>query len=190
MLAGQLSPEELTSIEVEISGEVNENPTAPITVQALKGFLSQLWGESVNEVSAPALAKERGIAVVETHRGETAEFTSSVALKIKGKTDLVVEGTVFGRREPRIVRVNEFDIEAVPAGHLIAIHNQDIPGVVGRVGTSLGTAGVNIARIHLSRDRDRKEAFSLINVDSAPEPALLGELGKINGVLGVKHIVL
>src|SRR5712664_4148108 len=190
MLAGQLSPEELTSIEVEISGEVNENPTAPITVQALKGFLSQLWGESVNEVSAPALAKERGIAVVETHRGETAEFTSSVALKVKGKTDLVVEGTVFGRREPRIVRVNEFDIEAVPAGHLIAIHNQDIPGVVGRVGTSLGTAGVNIARIHLSRDRDRKEAFSLINVDSAPEPALLGELGKINGVLGVKHIVL
>lgn len=190
MLAGQLSPEELTSIEVEISGEVNQNPTASITVQALKGFLSQLWGESVNEVSAPALAKERGIAVVETHRGETAEFTSSVALKVKGKTDLVVGGTVFGRREPRIVRVNEFDIEAVPAGHLIAIHNQDIPGVVGRVGTSLGMAGVNIARIHLSRGRDRKEAFSLINVDSAPEPALLGELGKINGVLGVKHIVL
>jgi len=190
MLAGQLSPEELTSVEVEISGEVNQNPTAPITVQALKGLLSQLWGEAVNEVSAPALAKERGIAVIESHRGETADFTSSVALKVKGKTNLLIEGTVFGRREPRIVRVNDFDIEAVPAGHLIAIHNQDIPGVVGRVGTLLGAAGVNIARIHLSRERERKQAFSLINVDSAPDGALLEELGKIHGVLAVKHILL
>jgi D-3-phosphoglycerate dehydrogenase/(S)-sulfolactate dehydrogenase len=189
-LAGQLDPEGVTTIEVEVSGDVNEHPISPITIQALKGLLSQVWGESVNEVSAPALAKERGIEVVERRRGDTKDFASTLTVRVRGKTDVVVEGTVFGRRDPRIVKVNQFDIEAVPTGHLIAIHNRDIPGVVGRVGTLLGDSAVNIGRLHLSRDRERSEAFSLINVDSAPPPHVLDGLRKLSGVLSVRHIVL
>jgi len=109
---------------------------------------------------------------------------------VKGKAELTVQGTLFGRREPRIVRVNRFDVEAVPSGHLIALHNEDVPGVVGRVGTLLGDAGVNIGRIHLSRDTEGREAFSLINIDSAPAVSVLEGLHQLRGVLGVKHIVL
>jgi len=189
-LAGQLSPEGVTSVEVVTAGEINQHPSRPIVVQALKGLLAQMWGEAVNEVSAPALAKERGIKVTEVKHGQLADFASSVALKVHGKTDISVEGTVFGRRDPRIVRVNQFDIEAVPAGHLIALHNKDVPGVVGKVGTVIGTAGVNIGRIHLSRVQERGEAFSLINVDSAPPPAMLEALRAVPGILSVRHVQL
>jgi D-3-phosphoglycerate dehydrogenase/(S)-sulfolactate dehydrogenase len=147
-------------------------------------------GESVNEVNAPVLAKERGIRVLEQRSADHANFASSVLLKVTGKSEVVVEGTLFGRRDPRIVRVNHFELEAVPEGHLVALHNQDVPGVVGKIGTALGEAGVNIGRIHLSRDKASNEAFSLINIDSEPSPRLLDVLRGINGVKTVRKISL
>lgn len=188
--AGQLSPEGVTAVHVSIAGELNQHPIKPITVQALKGLLSQVWGEAVNEVSAPILAKERNIRVLEERRTQDENFTSSLMLRVRGKSDLVLEGTVFGRREPRIVRLNQFQLEAVPSGHLIAIHNKDVPGVVGRMGTLLGDSGVNIGRIHLSRDKERGEALSLINIDSAPSSKILEDLRSIIGVQSVRHIHL
>ncbi|HZH03776.1 MAG TPA: phosphoglycerate dehydrogenase [Myxococcaceae bacterium] len=187
-LVGQLSPEGVTEVEVGVSGELTQQPSKPIVVQALKGLLGQVWGESVNEVNAPVLAKERGIAVVEQRRGSLENFASSVTLKVKGKTEVMVEGTLFGRHDPRIVRVNQFEIEAVPVGHLIAVHNRDVPGIVGKVGSLLGEAGVNIGRIHLSRHGN--EAFSLINVDSEPGAKVLESLRGIEGVKTVRHIRL
>src|SRR4051812_41903891 len=188
-LAGQLSPEGITSVEVAVSGEVGQHPMKPVVVQVLKGLLSQ-FSENVNEVNAPVFAKERGIQVIEQRRGEHESYTSSMAVTVRGKGTAAVEGTVFGRRDPRIVRVDQFDIEAVPQGHLIAIHNKDVPGVVGRVGTALGDGSVNIGRIHLSRDKDRGEAFSLINVDSEPSAKVLDALRAIPGVASVRHIRL
>jgi D-3-phosphoglycerate dehydrogenase len=190
-LAGHLSPEGVTAIEVSFCGEVGQQPIKPLTVQCLKGFLSRvLEGETVNEVSAPVFAKQRGIKVVEQRHGEHEDFASSITLRVKGKTELVVEGTLFGRRDPRIVRVDSFDIEAVPQGHLVAIHNKDVPGVVGKVGTLLGDAGVNIGRIHLSRNRQSGEAFSLINLDSEPAAKLLEQIKAIPGVQSARHIQL
>jgi len=189
-LAGQLCPEALTAIEVEARGDLNQHPIKPVTVQALKGVLSQICAETVNEVSAPALAKERGIEVIEQRRGEHQDFAASLTLRLRGKSEFSVEGTVFGRRHPRIVRVNQFDVEAVPFGHLIAIHNRDVPGVVGRVGTLLGDSGVNIGRIHLSRDREHGEAFSLINVDTPVPQSVLDGLRRLAGVLSVRQLSL
>ena len=189
-LAGQLSPQGVTAVDVAVAGDLNQQPVKPIVVQALKGLLTQLWGEPVNEVSAPALAKERGIKISELKSGEPEDFASSVSIKVKGKTELSVEGTLFGRRNPRIVRVNQFDLEAVPAGHLLLIHNKDVPGVVGKVGTLVGAAGVNIGRIHLSRDTENGEAFSLLNVDSAPPASLLEGLRAVQGILSVRHVQL
>jgi len=186
-LAGQLSPEGVTEVEVAVCGEVGQHPLRPVVIQVLKGLLSQ-FSENVNEVNAPVFAKERGIQVIEQRRGEHDDFTSSLGVTVRGKGQVAVEGTVFGRRDPRIVRVNQFDIEAVPEGHLIAIQNRDVPGVVGRVGTVLGDGSVNIGRLHLSRDRG--EAFSLINVDSEPSGEILEALRGIQGVRSVRHIRL
>jgi hypothetical protein len=189
-LAGQLAPEAVTAVEVQVGGEAGEHPLKPLTVQVLKGLLTQLWGESVNEVSAPALARERGIEILEQRKAVHEDYSSALTVKVKGKTELTVEGTVFGKRDPRIVRLNEFQIEAVPAGHLIAIHNQDVPGVLGRIGTTLGEAGVNIGRIHLSRTAAQRDAFSLINVDNEPTASLMDKIRGISGVTQARHIRL
>ena len=86
--------------------------------------------------------------------------------------------------------MNQFEIEAVPSGTLIAIHNRDVPGVVGKVGTLLGDEKVNIGQIHLSRDKERDEAFSLINIDSEPPARLIELLQAIPGVVSVRQIRL
>ncbi|MHB8872357.1 MAG: phosphoglycerate dehydrogenase [Myxococcaceae bacterium] len=189
-LAAQLGPEGVTSVEVTATGEIKDQPLKPMTVQALKGLLAQLWGEPVNEVSAPVLAKERGIEVVEQRRADHENFASAISVKVKGKNEILVEGTVFGRHDLRITRVNQFEIEAEPAGTLIAMLNQDVPGVVGRVGTLLGEEKVNIAGIHLARTEARGEAFSMINVDSEPPAKLVERLKATPGVLSARLIHL
>lgn len=189
-LAGQLGPEQVTGVEVTVAGELEKQPIKPITVQVLKGLLSRVLDETVNEVSAPPLAKERGISVLEQKMSEHEDYSSALSVRLKGKTEVLVEGTVFGRKEPRITRVDGFMIEAIPAGTLVAMENRDVPGVVGKVGTLLGSENVNIGRIHLSRNRVSGDAFALINLDSEPSPGLLKALEAIPGVKGVRRISL
>jgi D-3-phosphoglycerate dehydrogenase/(S)-sulfolactate dehydrogenase len=102
----------------------------------------------------------------------------------------VAAGTVFGKGDARIVRVNQYRLEAVPEGEIILFENDDSPGVVGNIGTVLGAAGVNIARISLSRDAERRSAFSLVNVDSEPTPLLLEKLRQLPHVRAVTPIRL
>jgi len=101
-----------------------------------------------------------------------------------------VAGTVFGRQELRVVRVNDFRLEAVPEGDIIMCENDDAPGVVGHVGTALGAAGVNIARIFLSRDAVRGRAFALYNVDAPPPAELLEQLRRLQHMRRVRAIAL
>ena len=189
-LAAQLGPEAVTQVEVAASGEIKDQPLKPITVQALKGFLAALWGEPVNEVNAPVLAKERGIEVIELRRADHTNFASALSVRVRGKGEVFVEGTVFGHRDLRVTHVNHFDIEAEPNGTLLAMLTQDVPGVVGRVGARLGEANVNIARIHLARAKAGAEAYSLVNVDAEPTPAVLEKLRATPGVLSVELVHL
>jgi D-3-phosphoglycerate dehydrogenase/(S)-sulfolactate dehydrogenase len=101
-----------------------------------------------------------------------------------------VAGTVYGKREARIVRVDGFRLEAVPEGNIIMCENDDAPGVVGNLGTALGKAGVNIARISLSRLEDKSRAFAFLNVDSQPSVEFLDGLRKLPHVRVVRAIVL
>jgi (S)-sulfolactate dehydrogenase len=188
-LAAQLAPGAVREVRVELAGELADVPHRPIISQVLKGILKHIVMEPVNEVSAPALAKERGLAVREERIAESHDFASLLTVELKGDDGgAVVAGTVFGRREQRVVRVNQFRLEAVPEGHIIVFENDDAPGVVGNLGTTLGQAGVNIARISLARDDDRSAAFSLVNVDSSPSAELLERLRRLPHVRWVKAL--
>ena len=101
-----------------------------------------------------------------------------------------VAGTVYGKREARLVRVNAFRVEAVPEGHVLLCENDDAPGVVGNLGTTLAAAGVNIARISLSRLDDRSRAFAFLNVDSPPSAELLEKVRRLPHVRSARAIVL
>ena len=183
------APEE---IEISYAGEVAQHPTAPLTAAVLKGVLSTFMVDSVNEVSAPALARERGLSVKETKTSETPDFASLVTLRLRCGKMLTTEvsGTIVGKREPRLVRVDGLDIEAVPEGFMIIVHNDDAPGVIGNIGQTLGEAKVNIAQFALARDQARGEALALVNVDSSAGADVLDKLRKLPNVRRVHQVKL
>ncbi len=190
-LAAQIAPDGVREVRVSCAGDVAEAPARPLTAAVLKGLLSHVEARPVNEVSAPGIARERGIAVREEQTAGQQDYASLVTVTVIGQAgEAVVAGTVFGRGDPRIVRVNQFRLDAVPEGNIILCVNDDSPGVVGHIGTVLGAAGVNIARISLSRAAAGAAAVSLLNVDSEPSPVVLDTLRAIPHVREVRRIRL
>ncbi len=190
-LAAQLAPETVEEVRVEYAGELASAPQKTLTALVLKGMLRRFLEFPVNEVNAPAVARERGMAVREESTAEAQDYVALLSVSVRGRGGTAaVAGTVFGKKEARIVRVNQFRLEAVPEGEIIICENDDSPGVVGNIGGALGAAGVNIARISLSRDEVRGAAVSLLNVDSAPGAEVLERLRQLPHVRAVRHIVL
>ncbi len=190
-LAAQIAPPSIHEVRLELAGELSRAPHRAISAQVLKGLLRHVLDQPVNEVSAPAIAKERGLVLREELDPEAHDYVSQLTVTLRGAGgEAAVAGTVFGRQELRIVRVNQFRLEAVPEGDIIMCENDDAPGVVGHIGMALGSAAVNIARIYLSRDAERRSAFSLINVDSAPSPEVLQTLRGLAHMRAVRSIHL
>ncbi|HZX93067.1 MAG TPA: phosphoglycerate dehydrogenase [Myxococcales bacterium] len=194
--AGQLSaqgacgaPEQ---VEIVYAGEVAQHPSAPLTAAVLKGVLGTFLAEPVNEVSAPALAKERGLGVTEVKTSDTSDFASLLTVRLRCGSGTVTEvaGTIVGKREPRLTRVGKFELEAIPEGAIVVLHNDDKPGVIGNVGRTLGEARVNIAQFALARDRRSGEALALVNVDGAVPPEVLERLRRLPDVRQADQVVL
>jgi D-3-phosphoglycerate dehydrogenase len=157
----------------------------------LKGILEPILEDvSVNYVNAPLIAKERGIKVVESKVTSTKDFRSLIEVTVKTpKQTRIVSGTIFGTKNPRIVKIDDFYLEAVPEGTILVIHNQDRPGVVGNVGTLLGKNNVNISRMQLGLGK-KGEAIAIYNVDQPAPAPLLEELAKLPNINSVKQVTL
>ena len=178
-------------VTVEYHGEVAQLPTAPITVAILKGLLNPILEDSVNYVNAPVVAKERGIELNETKRSDAGDFASLVVVELQvGDAVSRIAGTLFHRKEPRIVSIDDFFVEVVPEGAMLALSNTDRPGVIGTIGTFLGQHNVNISRMQLSRERPGGQAISVIGIDSPVSPSLLQDLRRLPGILSAKQIRL
>ena len=174
-LQAQLLEQAPTELTVEYAGEVATVDTQPVTVAVLRGLLAcMLDSSTVNYVNARELARERGIKVTESKTSETRGYVNQVKVVVRtvdGESE--VAGAVFGREVVRLVKVNQFHLEAVPEGRILMLHNHDVPGVVGALGTLLGKANVNIAGLELGREAIGGIALSLVHVDdSVPEPVL------------------
>lgn len=190
-LAAQLAPQGPSEVTIEVAGELAAVPIRPLAARTLVGMLGPVLDTPVNEVSAPAIARERGLVVREVRSAELHDYASLVTVTVRGAGGQAeVAGTVYGKREARVVRVNAFRVEAVPDGNVILCENDDAPGVVGNLGTTLAAAGVNIAQISLSRLEDRSGAFAFLNVDSPPSAELLEKVRKLPHVRSARAIVL
>lgn len=155
----------------------------------IKGLLNPILTETVNYINAPVIARERGIKVVESKSTETKDFTNLISLTVKtSKESSKTAGAAFGRNDPRIVRINEFSVEIVPEGYMLAVSNDDQPGVIGNLGTTLGDNNVNIARLHLSRDAQAKKALVVLNTDSPVGSEILEKLRKLPHVISITPI--
>jgi len=172
---GQLCPAAIEEVEIEYAGEVADLRVAPITVAVLKGMLESV-SDRVNMVNAPIIAQEHGIKVIESKSSRAMDFASTVTTRVRGCVDRLIAGAIFHGNQPRIVRVDDFMLEAIPEGPTILLQNHDRPGVVGHVGNCLGEAGINISRMQLALAPDRAEAAMLVNVDQMPEDDVMERL--------------
>ncbi len=176
---------------VKYSGEIVKFNLKPVTVAVMRGFLSYFLKEDVNMINAPSIAKERGIELQETQISTAHDFASLVRVEIiTDSEERVIEGTIFGKNDSRVVRVDDYIIEAVPKGNMLVISNQDAPGVIGHLGTVLGSHKINIAGFHLSRITESGRALSLISVDSPIEDKVLEELRKLKNIIYAKRVYL
>jgi D-3-phosphoglycerate dehydrogenase len=142
----------------------------------LRGFLQQAGGCEVNEVNAPAFAESLGMKISETRLSAAGDYTDLLELSATAEGKSVsVAGAFFGAT-PRIVSVNARPVEARPHGVVLVLENVDRPGIVGRIGTLLGEHGVNIATMSLSRNQAGGTALTVLNLDTAPDDALLSAI--------------
>ena len=178
-------------VQIDYGGEVTQYDVAPLTLAVLKGILTPVMESSVNYVNAPVVARERGIKVVESKSSRPSDFASSITVRVKTKDkELEVEGAIFGSNNPRIVRINSFYLEAVPEGYILILHNRDVPGVVGAVGTLLGQKGINIAGMELGREKVGGMAISFIHVDDAVPKEALAALRKLPNIVTAQLVKL
>jgi D-3-phosphoglycerate dehydrogenase len=186
-----LGPGSYDEVLLEYAGSVNEYPTRPLTSAFLKGLLEGKLSDPINPVNALILAREAGIRVQETRAGESRDFTALVTATLRGPAGArSAAGTLFGKRDPRLTRIDEFQIDAMPQGAMLIVSNDDRPGMVGRIGTLLGDAGVNIAYMSLGRDRSGGRAIAVLNLDTPIPKHLLKQLSAIDGVLWAEGVTL
>ncbi len=162
---GQVAETSLQSVTVEYAGQVAGVNTGLLTNVVLQGLLKR-WLETVNYVNAPVFARERGIVVKEIRQEECADYQSTITLTVSTERQTrTVVGTLYAGDKPRIVRVQEVPVEAELGPHMLYIRNRDRPGLIGRLGTLLAEAGVNIATFHLGRTEPGGDALALVQVD-------------------------
>jgi D-3-phosphoglycerate dehydrogenase len=192
-LLGQLTSG-LKSVDVEMVGEVAEIGGKVITGAALAGLLQPHLDLPVNQVNARLLAEERGLDVSETLRARGSTFTSSIALRANGPDgEHSVKGAVFSTGEgfePRVVRIDRFFLEVVPEGRVLVLRNDDRPGVIGAVGTLLGSRGINVSRMQVGLDKARMEALQLWNVDAPVDAATLDAVRAVPAIKSATLVTL
>ena len=189
--AAQIFEGGVTEITIEYRGEASEIKTAPVTIAAIKGFLTPILEETVNFVNAPFIARERGIEVKETKSTDAGDYQSMVAIRLKAKDkESYFAGTLFSKKDPRIVGIDNFKVEIVPDGELLFIYNNDKPGVIGNIGTLLSKNNINIARMHFGRETLGGRAISVVTIDTPAPAKIIEEIKRLPNILSVKQITL
>jgi D-3-phosphoglycerate dehydrogenase / 2-oxoglutarate reductase len=171
--AGQLTESAITKVQLIYEGAVAQMNTKALTSAALAGLLRPML-EDVNVVSAPVVAKERGMVIEEMTRAADSDYDSLITLSVVTERQTrAVTGTVFADGRPRIVNIKGIRMDAEFGPSMIYITNQDKPGFIGRFSSTLGEAGINIATFHLGRDAPGGNAIALIEIDGElPAPVL------------------
>jgi D-3-phosphoglycerate dehydrogenase len=187
----QLRHERLESIELVYHGEIAEHDTTPLTAAALMGLLDEISEERVNLVNATVVARRFGLRVEERRSSSPqGNFTNLVEMTVRADSQsYTVAGTVW-QGEPRIVRIDEYWVNFEPSGNLLITRHRDRPGLIGRVGTILGNADVNISEMQVGRRVRRGEALMILRVDEEIPPEAEREIRAIPDIWSVQQVKL
>ncbi len=186
--AGQLTDKSITGITIEYAGDVGEMNTRALTAAALAGVLEAQLG-TVNMVSAPIVAKERGIKVDETKQSRRGAYGTYIRVTVKtAEYERAVAGTVFSDGKPRIIQIKGIEMESDFGPSMLYITNNDKPGFVGALGTIFGNANVNLATFHLGREQAGGNSICLVEVDGEVPDSLVWAVSKVPNVQSVKTL--
>ena len=187
-LVGQVEGRRIAAVSVEVEGAAASLNQKPITAAVLAGLM-RVYSDTVNMVNAPFLARERGLDVREVRHDREGDYHTLLRVTVTTPDgERSVAGTLFGNSAPRLVDMFGVGIEADLNGEMIYIVNEDKPGFIGGLGSTLGAAGVNIATFHLGRREAGGEAVALVAVDGHVGEALVGELAALPSVKRVKAL--
>ena len=176
-LQAQLCKGPVKEVVIEYAGDFFGLDLSPISIAALKGLLAPVVKDDVNFVNAQILAKERGIKVTETTSSDSGHFINLITVRIiTTEMTNTVSGTIFGKNDPRIVKINNFGLELIPRGHLALIHNLDKPGAIGSIGATLGNHNINIGRMQVGQEEDGERNIIFLSTDTLIPDAVRDEL--------------
>jgi D-3-phosphoglycerate dehydrogenase len=187
-LVGQLEGDAIKGVAIEVEGAAAELNQKPITGAVLAGLM-RVYSDTVNMVNAPFLAKERGLDVREVRHDREGDYSTLVRVTVTtAEGAKSVAGTLFANAEPRLVEIYGVKVEADLTGDMLYIVNVDAPGFIGRLGSTLGEAEVNIGTFHLGRRSAGGEAVLLLSVDTRVDDALKAKIAKLPGVKSAKAL--
>lgn len=179
----------ILQVDISYHGDIINYEMTPVTVALIKGLLTPILAENVNYVNASVLAKERGIKVTESKSSTQLSYANLIRVEVRTeKKKSMVAGTLYTREDPRVVMIDSFGVEASPDGYLLYISNNDVPGIVGQIGTILGNNKINIAGMTLGRDMQGGQARTLLKVDGAISENVMQEIRKAKNILDAKLI--
>ncbi len=187
----QISDGALNEVNITYSGDITAHDTAPLTMALMKGLLTPILHETVNFINARTLAKERGIRVTESKSSQAEEFVTLISLEVKThKETHRIAGTLFSKSESRIVKIDEFYVEAIPMGCMLIMQNWDKPGLIGNLGTLMGEYRINIAAMSFGREKQGGKALTVLNVDTCVSSEVLEKIKALPHILSVKTVQL
>ena len=188
----QLTDRPGDTLKIEYRGEIAAYDTRLLDVSAQKGLLTPMVFEPLNYVNAPALARARGLKVETARVSESADYTSLVVLRIEGEGgENVVSGTLVGpRHQPRLVEAMDFDMDIVPEKHMLFIRNEDVPGMIGKLGTILGEHGINIGNMAVGRGTPGSRAAMAVTLDEPVPEGVLEALLQTPGFNEARAVIL
>ncbi len=183
MLQSQLITGAPKEVIVEYYGDFKGIDLSPVTTALLKGLLTNMVKDLVNFVNAHVIANDRGIKVTETTIRNHEEYAQLIGVKvITTEGESLVAGTVFGRQDVRVVRINTFRLEMIPLGHMALIYNLDIPGSIGEIGTTLGKHNINIGRMQVGQEEGGERNIIFLCTDTPIPPDVVEELRELKTV--------
>jgi D-3-phosphoglycerate dehydrogenase len=177
-MVAQLARGGVSDVDVLTVGGLAETDTRIIKTAVLKGMLEQITDESVNFVNADYYAEQRGLKVTETKRPETHDYLNMVIVRTSGGGEPVeAAGVLIGKKnEPRLVSLFGYDLDMLPGDFMAFFRYEDVPGVIGKVGTALGQARINIASMQVGRTTKGGQALMGVNVDTPLDQELLDKI--------------
>jgi len=186
--AGQLTESGLLKVAIEYQGEAADLNHTPMTATLLEGLLSPVL-ETVNMVNAPVIARERDVEVTEIKHAKAVDYQTRIKLTVTTEKRVrSVCGTLFGGDKPRIIDIEGIEIEAELSPHMLFTRNEDLPGLIGALGSAIGEAGLNIATFNLGRDKPGGNAIALIAVDDAVTEDVLAQVAALPHITQAKAL--